>query len=241
MPIRNEDPWLPGVPLYTKWRNSACDSLDVLHWSANAVIGVNSGMEHPTVLHLHVSRVILLTPFRSIRRVAAAMAGDTSQSEERISQDRLQVERWARYDQYKARLAMIHAGVLFWHIRHYSAAGFYESHTLVLAILALWAYGTYSPSQPKGDMEDEILPDGDAFIPSSINLDRPADDEIVQLFVRRGSQMQALITGVGDLCGPKGPEKVLNIGCKLLSRLSNWGCGKEHIALVQKLAEMYKQ
>ena len=58
--------------------------------------------------------------------------------EKRITQDKLEVERWARYDQYKARLAAILAGILFWHVRHYSTNGFYESHTLLLATLALW-------------------------------------------------------------------------------------------------------
>jgi hypothetical protein len=165
------------------------------------------------------------------------MAGQSPlEDEEWIKQDKLQVERWARYDQYKARLAAIHAGVLFWHVRHYSRNGFYESHTLVLATLALWAYGTFSPSQPKVSTEDELAADSDSLYPSSINLDRPADDEIVQLFVRRGSQMKAMITGVGDLCSPRGPEKVLNIGCKLLSRLPSWGCGRKHVALVKRLA-----
>lgn len=168
------------------------------------------------------------------------MAGDTPQNEELISQDRLQVERWARHDQYKARLAIIHAGVLFWHIRHFSANAFYESDTLALAVLTLWAYGTYSSPLEEADPEREMPTEADAFIPLSINLDRPADDEIVQLFVRRGSQMHALITGVGDLCGLKGPERVVLMGCKLLSRLSCWSCGKRHIALVQKLAAMYK-
>jgi len=242
VPSRQEEPWLPGIPLYTKWRNSACDSLDVLHWAANAVIGVNSGMEHPTVLHLHVSRIILLTPFRSIRRLASSMAGlGPSMNEEQIKQDKLQVERWAEYDQYKARLAIVHAGILFWHVRHYSTNGFYESHALLLATLALWAYGTFSPSQSNIGAEDELEVDFDSLCPSSINLDRPADDEIVQLFVRRGSQMKALITGVGDLCSSRGPEKVLNIGSKLISRLPNWGCARRHFALVKKLAALIKQ
>lgn len=44
------------------WRNAALDCIDVLHWAANAKIASLSGVEHPMVLHLHYSRIVLLVP-----------------------------------------------------------------------------------------------------------------------------------------------------------------------------------
>lgn len=112
--------WLPGIQTYAKWRNSACDCLDLLHWHANSVIGAASGMEHPTVLHLHLARVILLTPFRQIAQLVEAMTGinannsssSSSATTENILNIRSHIQRWVTEDQHKARLAMIHAGVL---------------------------------------------------------------------------------------------------------------------------------
>lgn len=112
--------WLPAHDIFAKWRNSACDCLDVLHWAANATIGENKGLEHPTVLHLHVARVILLTPYESIVRLAKHLAGDMPMlSETDLAKDKQAIRRWVTQDQYKARLAMIHAGVMFWHIRRF--------------------------------------------------------------------------------------------------------------------------
>lgn len=199
--------WLPGIQTYSRWRNSACDCLDILHWHANSVIGAAGGMEHPTVLHLHLARVVLLTPFRHIVQLVYFMIREREpKSDQEITETRSYIRRWAIEDQYKARLAMIHAGVLFWHVRRYSADGFYEPSAVFLATLAMWAYGTFahhtsSPIEdlhsPQGD-EDAVSP-----FPTSMQLDRPADDELVQLFVKRGGYMRANITGVGNLCSPK--------------------------------------
>ena len=59
--------WLPLYPLYANWRNSACDCLDKIQWHASSVIAQAAGEEHDTVLHLHLSRVVLLTPFQELQ------------------------------------------------------------------------------------------------------------------------------------------------------------------------------
>lgn len=55
----------------SKWRNSACDCLDLLHWSANSKAALLSGLESHTILHLHLSRLILLTPTAHIQTFAS--------------------------------------------------------------------------------------------------------------------------------------------------------------------------
>jgi hypothetical protein len=72
--------------------------------------------------------------------------------------------------------------------------------------------------------------------PTFIRLDRPNDDEMVQLFVRSGrpSAMRAHITGVGDICSPQGPVKVLREGRKILESVSSaWGRTQDYISLLE--------
>ncbi|KAH7418323.1 C2H2 transcription factor-like protein [Cadophora sp. MPI-SDFR-AT-0126] len=247
--------WLPGNQMYSKWRNSACDCLDILHWHANSVIGAASGMEHPTVLHLHLARVVLLTPVQEILNLTKLLIDTSTLANElQVTTLRKHVQRWALEDQHKARLAMIHAGVLFWHVRRYSSDAFHEPSSVLLATLALWAYGTFAPHTPPkhSNINNSTSPssvpqdsDQDAeatsLFPTSIQLDRPADDELVQLFVKRGQSMRANITGVGNLCSAKGPLRVLNEGQNLLKGLKLWGEGKRGIEKLRKLSEVCMQ
>ena len=151
--------WLPSYPLYENWRNSACDCLDVLHWHASSLVAKASGLEHTTVLHLHLARVILLTPFQEIHDLVSSLIGRYGKSSTatffvhdgsyqtqniaKLPQVRQITWRWLREDQHKARLAMIHAGSVFWHVRRYSTNSLYEPVAIYLASIALWAYGSY--------------------------------------------------------------------------------------------------
>lgn len=240
--------WLPSIQTYAKWRNSTCDCLDILHWHANSVIGAASGMEHPTVLHLHLARVILLTPFRQIVQLAEIMTSQTNTTEpEAETQIRAHITRWVLEDQHKARLAMIHAGVLFWHVRRYSTDAFYEPSSVYISTLALWAYGTFAPhttSPPPNPNPASDAPspssDTESLFPTSMQLDRPADDELVQLFVKRGASMKANITGVGNLCSVKGPVRVLTEGRNLLAGLKSWGISGVAIRTLSGLVDVCK-
>lgn len=244
--------WLPSIPTFTRWQNSACDCLDVLHWQANATIGQASGLEHPTVLHLHLARIVLLAPHAEITKLAKAMVVPSAvrDNDEMLSNKRL-IERWAIQHQYKARLAIIHAGVVFWHVRRYSVDGFHEAPAVALAALTLWAFGTFSnkkalsrstsqqpqsthPPRMQGAREDSDQSD-DASC-NIILLDRPADDEIVQQFIRNGHNMKANVAG-GDLYASKGPERALRQGCKLLASLRCWGTSTHWNRLLQCLVE----
>lgn len=245
--------WLPEIPAYAKWRNSTCDSLDILHWSANSVIGAASGMEHPTVAHLHLSRIILLTPINDIRNFATGLMNQQNRRQSiELEGLRRTVRRWATEDEHKARLAMIHAGVVFWHVRRYSANAFYEPHAVFLASLALWAYATFcgsSASDPhtRGEGTVTALPQSPEYaedetsLPTSINLDRPADDELVQTFIRRGRKMLAMMSGVGDVCGAEGPSRVLGEGVKLLGTLGNWECSRWGMEMLRRLRAVERE
>ncbi|KGO74320.1 Transcription factor, fungi [Penicillium italicum] len=227
--------WLPGIPSYSKWRNSACDCLDILHWTANSTVAKAAGLEHPTILHLHTARIFLLAPFREIRSLATSLATKKQRWDKRHQSLEWQyIWRWMKHDQYKARLSIIHAGVTLWHIRRYSTNAFHEPVAAFIAVLTLWAYGSCHPrtsheSSPRAEPLHE---------PSFIHLDRPCDDELVQLFVREGHAMRGNVTGVGDICGPEGPERVLRVGCEILSGLTAWSVSKKFVAILTRLADL---
>jgi hypothetical protein len=237
--------WLPSIPAYTKWQNSACDALDVLHWQANAQIGQASGLEHPTVLHLHLARVILLTPYEDIVKLARAMANGKSPNSEGCIATKHLIQRWAVQHQYKARLAVIHAGVSFWHVRRYAIDAFYEGPSVALSALILWAFGTFSirrtPAQVQAAARESQngTDDGgeDDASCEIILIDRPTDDELVQQFIHSGDTMRVHMTGVDDLYGPGGPEGALTQGIKLLGALRCWGCNSSWLALLQGLLD----
>ncbi|KAL4975380.1 fungal-specific transcription factor domain-containing protein [Aspergillus desertorum] len=228
--------WLPGIPSYSKWRNSACDCLDILHWTANGTIAKANGHEHPTILHLHTARIILLAPFREIRLLVNLLA---TQKVNWVDRQQViewhYVLRWIKHDQYKARLAVIHAGSVLYHVRKYSTNAFHEPVATYLAILTLWAYGLcYKQASP-----DTTASRHDSLAGSSvINLDQPCSDELVQSFVREGQKMKGMLTNVGDICAPHGPDQILRVGCETLARLHAWGIAKEFMVTLMRLVEL---
>ena len=161
--------WLPLYPLYANWRNSACDCLDVIHWQASADVAKASGVEHDLVLHLHLARIILLTPFQEIQDLLLSLigkVGDSSRAsfyvhdgsyqprnQAKLPQIRKITWRWLREDQHKARLAMIHAGSVFWHVRRYSSTSFYEPFAVYLASVVLWTYASYKSAALERDAQ----------------------------------------------------------------------------------------
>ncbi|KAI5456948.1 hypothetical protein BGZ63DRAFT_408418 [Mariannaea sp. PMI_226] len=234
--------WPPSLPLLLRWRNSACDCLDLLHWNANGTAARAGGWEHPTILHLHLSRLLLLIPAQHIQRVAAT-SSSTTWDQDAPDAEYLEacnhIRRWAALDQFKARLAMVHAGALFWHIRLYSSDSFLEPFAAYLATLALWSYSItaqphlqqtgHGPSlQDSTDQQIspnpmDLTPDNSSEVdeepePSFIQLDRPCDDEMVQLYVRLGHKMSGNVLRVGNILNPDAPPKILQEGLRLLSK-----------------------
>lgn len=111
--------WLPQIPLYNQWRNSACDCLDVLHWIANSDIA-KAGTENATVLHLHFARIVLLAPYEAVRKLADLLVSEDIRDGSpapRLRTECQQVQKWITDDQFKARLALVHCGIFFWHVR----------------------------------------------------------------------------------------------------------------------------
>lgn len=149
--------------------------------------------------------------------------------------------------QSKARLAALHCGCFLWHIRRYSKMAFYEPPCVFWAILTLWAYSVYS-SKPRrssgeersGSVTRHASPDhnkaySDDDSPTFIRLDRPNDDEMVQLFVRAGV-LKAYISGVGDIYASEAPGRILKEGRKILESVSlAWGRSREYLDLLNAL------
>lgn len=273
----------------SRWTNGSCDCLDVLHWSAKSRILQASGLEHPTILHLHLARLILLAPVSDLQELARVKLRQETQShtesylDANMQEQDLQnsIHKWVAHDQYKARLAIIHAGSVFWYLRRYSCGAVIEPFANYLATLVLWAYSiaTSSAKLLASSTPDTVTYDSQrsanigipqtndsshhtqdlALRPTSerhqsisnyypnppslhaqiagaldhlechetslIQLDRPCDDEIVQLFVRFGEKMTPYMARIGDISTKGSGRKILCEGIKLLSSHDNHGLG----------------
>lgn len=211
--------WLPTTPTAAKWRNSACDALDILHWHANSKVAKSSGYEHHTILHLHLARLIILTPIQSIQRLVASLTtsliSHSFSEQTRIASARIELFQWVVRDCYKARLSVIHCAALFWHVRRYSCDSVQEPFAVYISTLVLWAFSIAMqlPEIVEANANDEAAtPD-----PSFCHLDRPLDDELVQLFVRVGHRMCPNISKVGNILDPQAAPKILREGHYLLT------------------------
>ena len=236
-------------PTYSRWRNAACDCFDILHWYANSKIAQASGVEHSTVLQLHLSRVVLLAPCTSLEVLASFLSSKRSTPTDmppKVQAAEREVVQWVCQDYHKARLCMIHAGMVFWHVRRYSRKAFYEPTALYLATLAVWGYGLFasrssghpkpvarsrsSSRSPTNEQDDEM--------PSFVRLDRPCDDELVQWYIRYGSpdRMTASITNVGSVTSTKGPIKMLREGSKILAQLGKiWNIANDQATILSRM------
>lgn len=235
----------------SRWRNCACDCLDIVHWSANSKVAGRAGWEHPTILQLHLSRLILLAPMVHIQTlVAVSISRENGEHETgstgRLAVARTQVLQWALHDQHKARLCLVHAGSLFWHLRRYSLDSVFEPFAIYMATLVVWAYSVsmdllrhrrMPPARPPAVPETRADTSGaatdtlgsvaaecgkaspeaeDTPEPSFIQLDRPCDDELVQTYIRQGDKMSGYMLHVGDISDKGAPRKILREGIRLL-------------------------
>lgn len=133
--------------------------------------------------------------------------------------------------------------VRLWHVRRYSTQSFLEPYAIYVATLVLWAYSIglqlYSYheaaqepalSVPSGmsmgsqttnntspvyetATENQIHPDA---LTTVVHLDRPVDDELVQLYIRWGGKMTARLSRVGDVSDPPAPQGLLEEGHRIL-------------------------
>ncbi|KAF3000479.1 hypothetical protein E8E14_002499 [Neopestalotiopsis sp. 37M] len=235
--------WPPSSNLLSQWRNSACDCLDILHWSANSTALGHWGWEHPTIFHLHLSRLLILAPLRHIQTLATPSPSQDAINQpgiDRHAKSREFVLRWYLQDQYKARLSVVHAGALLWHCRRYGTRIFLEPYAIYIATLVLWAYSTALQFCQSRGSELQIFnnnvslaasntpgsnPSPQAYTDATdqdvlsvvVYLDRPIDDELVQTYIRWGSKMTACLSRVGDIANPSAPAKILKEAYRLLN------------------------
>lgn len=247
-PASTQMTWPPSSSFFVKWRNAACDSLDVLHCIANSR-AAESCWEEPTIMYLHLARLILLSPFVHFRTLAQDPLLHTRRGSsvntshlKGFEHARSQVFQWAIRDQFKARLSVVHAGALLWHVRRFSTDNAVEPFAVYIATLLLWAYSLSiktvkvqgntthrnascshppSPDQIPGDAsmadDDITATDQSDAEPRLIYLDRPLDDELVQMYIRVGNKVSAQLKGVGDISGDGAPVKILKQGFYLLT------------------------
>ena len=245
-----KDPiWLPSNPVFARWQNSTCDVLDILHLQANATIARANGHEHPAVLHLHMARIVLLAPCKAIVSLARLLTDSSQQSDITtnafVAIETSNIRQWAVGHQYKARLSLVHAGAIYWHLRRYMIGAFYEAPAVALAALTLWAFGSFANTkslrrEPANEEPTQDDPDSEEMC-DIIMLDRPSDDELIQIFIKSGGSMEARLGGVGNLYDAEGPEGALLQGRKILMQYENtWGVARDWRILLERLSACWK-
>lgn len=159
--------YLAAIPKFASWRNITCDCLDVLHWKALSVSARRGGVEGPVFLHLHLARLTLLTPVRDFFDHARDKGTHSPsfllphdlysfRAPELLNQSEKTIRIWVHDDRYKARLSVIHAGAIFWHVRRYSSNSFVEPFAVFLGTLTLWMYGRNFGDKPNSPISPSI-------------------------------------------------------------------------------------
>ncbi|KAG9680306.1 ATP-dependent DNA helicase, partial [Aureobasidium melanogenum] len=212
------------MSMYTFWSNSTMESLELLQWSANSMVA--SGMEHPTLLHLHLARIVLFAPFQSICDLAYGMTKeDSNMSPAQMTALRKAIREWVTEDASKARLVTLHAGALLRHVHAFHTNSFYEPSAVLLATLTLWTFGSFATTARNAGTCSQRRYSDTQIRPISIAIDQPLDPELARSFVNNGGEMQPTLRGVGSICGVGAPERVLLEGSKLVSEIGRWGSG----------------
>ncbi|KAK1252053.1 hypothetical protein MKX08_003240 [Trichoderma sp. CBMAI-0020] len=247
--------WPPSNATLSKWRNSACDCLDILHWRANSKAAAAGGLEHPTIMYLHLSRLILLTPVAQIQMLATNSNNKNATNATlngRYTDASSCVLKWAMNDSFKARLAIIHAGSLFWHIRRYSRSSFLEPFAIYTATLVIWAYSIsvqFARQQeelqaaPLSEIRRPTTPIRDEEPYSELNviyIDRPCDDEMVQLYLRHGDKMSAHMARVGVITEASASSRILREGIRLIEN-GTWEVDGVYMEVLTALVQAIEQ
>ncbi|KAH0357783.1 hypothetical protein KCU83_g9, partial [Aureobasidium melanogenum] len=176
---------------YTFWSNSTMESLELLQWSANSMVDAASGMEHPTLLHLHLARIVLFAPFQGICDLAYGMTKeDSSTNSAQMTALRRAIREWVTEDASKARLATLHAGALLRHLQAFHTNSFYEPSAVLLATLTLWTYGSFVTTARGAGPSSQRRYSDTQIRPISIAIDQPLDPELARSFVNNGGEMQ---------------------------------------------------
>lgn len=255
---------------YARWRNGACDYLDASHWEALAQSARNHGVDGSLFNDLHLARIVLLAPIKDLPAMMDERADQGTASSRRLpftpvtanvskATSMRRIRAWARKDCHKARLTVVHAGAISWHVRRYTSATLIQPYSIFIAALVLWAFAWTSaelrdkicppagndeqassvtpksrgpesmPSQSEYriDLENEICEE----FPMVVNIDRPLDDEFVQMFVRRGEGSVTLRThNVRDLCTRAGARDILHRAARMLRQSTSTPLAARHYA-----------
>ncbi|KEQ62727.1 uncharacterized protein M437DRAFT_34833, partial [Aureobasidium melanogenum CBS 110374] len=224
------------MSMYTFWRDSTMESLELLEWGATSMVKAASGMEHPTLLHLHLARIVLCSPFQSICDLAYGMTKeDSSMNSAQMTALRKAIRKWITEDASKARLATLHAGALLRHLHAFHTNSFYEPSAVLLATLTLWTFGSFSVTARSAGPSSQRRYSDTQIRPMSIAIDQPLDPELARTFVSNGGEMQPTLRGVGSICGVGAPERVLLEGSKLVSEIGRWGSGRKVTRILNNL------
>lgn len=180
------------------------------------------------VKFFHYISIVICVPMPQLCAFAGWMTNEEGRSIARKG-----IVTWIRNDGESARKALLHAAGLFSLIRQQWSDAYFEGHSLLLAVLTIWAFSVLNAA-----------PGTNGHSASKISADKQSSREpdngqpsfnVHNIWLSDGDKLGVHIPGVGNVCGPTGARRILIEGHRLLTRHGVWGITREFAFILENL------
>lgn len=201
--------------LQGQWRSM----LDTL--AAHPMMADESSTMASTVrCQTHHVTLLVYAPLTELLAFAGAEVS-SSDKKEVIHQKLL---AWVQDDNGRvARRAVLHASIIFNLIRTNSKSAFFEPFALLISTLTIWVYIQLKPTLD-ANVQTQIrrASISEREKQKTVRLDKPKDEQAMQMWVEDGADLRGHISDVGNIAGPGAGQRLLQVACKMLVEMEAW-------------------
>ncbi|KAJ5532239.1 hypothetical protein N7494_008791 [Penicillium frequentans] len=202
-----------GHSIYTKWRGSTVETLQVLSQSSKDPM--LSDLYHHLMIIFHI-------PLKSLCTVAGWTA-----TEDAILATKKELYKWMVDNPQAARKTLLHGAILFKSLRSRPLITYSEAHELLVATLTIWTYTSLHPSRSE-----------DTLTGPKIYLDRHmTDDQERSWILSPNGDSPLYISGVGCILNDSAAVRVLLEAKNCFTRKSHpWGIYHQIMTVFEVMA-----
>ena len=201
--------------LQDQWRSM----LDKL--AAHPIMANESSPMAATVRN-HTYHVMLLVYAPLTELLAFAGAEVSSSDKKEVIHQKLLA--WIQDDNGRiVRRAILYASIIFNYIRTSSKSAFFEPFALLISTLTIWVYIQLKPT-----LETNVQPHiwrasiSEREKQKTVRLDKPKDEQMVQMWIEDGAGLRGHISDVGNIMGPGAGQRLLQVACRALLAMEAW-------------------